>query len=373
MSAEKTERATPRKLRKARERGDVSQSRDLTTAFVLVTGVALLSISLPAAGLRFCAETRELWRQGAAGDIPIEMLPGVLSRSLEHLLRTLAPFFFALVAAGAALSFLQVGPLLAWKKLAPKLEHLDPLAGLRQKLFSLRAYVEFGKSLLKLSIVGLLCWLVLRRNLETLLGLPGLPPEQVLATSAGVCLELASWALLGFLSLGTVDLLYQRLQYGREQRMSKEDVRREYKDQEGDPQVKARRQQARRELLAQKMIHGLMRDGADAVVVNPTRIACALRYDPGRENVPRLVAKGDGLLAERIREIAREKRIPIQREVRLARILFEQELYREIPADLYEAVGAVFRWVAEQARERGERAPWEERLEEDSEESATDG
>ncbi len=207
---------------------------------------------------------------------------------------------------------------------------------------------------------------MVRRNLPELLLLPGRSLDGIVSTCFRVFLEMTAWAVAGFISIGCLDLLYQRFQFGKDQRMTKEEVRREHKDQEGDPQMKFRRKQARQELMQQKMLAGLNRDGADAVVVNPTHIACALRYDPERENVPRLVAKGNGLLAERIREIAREKKIPIQRQVGLARTLYEHDLYREIPKDLYEAVGAVFRWVAEEAGERGEQAAWEQRLNEES-------
>ena len=147
--------------------------------------------------------------------------------------------------------------------------------------------------------------------------------------------------------------------------MSLQDVEREHKDQEGDPQQKARRREARKELLDQRMCDALRREGADGVVVNPTHIAVALRFDPLRGGVPRVVARGAGWVADEIREIARDRKIPIRRNVPLARALNELPPGRAVPPELLAAVGAFFRWLAERAREEGlEEAPFERRLRE---------
>jgi flagellar biosynthesis protein FlhB len=175
---------------------------------------------------------------------------------------------------------------------------------------------------------------------------------------------MVKWTLVCFLGVGAFDFFYQRFQFMKENRMTKEEVKKEYKQMEGDPETKARIKRSRMERMQAGMYRNLHSGGADVVTVNPIHIACALRFDPKKEGAPRLIAKGKGVVAKRIREIADAKSIPIREDPPLARSLFKVELDRVLPEELHEAAAELLKWVAEKAHERGEVAPWEARVDE---------
>lgn len=356
---EKTEEATPRALLKARERGQVARSQDLTTALMLGTAVVGLALLLPGMARGYADLTRAVLEGAASPDFTRRRVLELGLQGAVSGLESLGPFLLLLTVAGAFFTFVQVGALVTLEPLTPKLERLDPVAGLKRTFFSTRAYVEFAKAFLRLGLIGALTWAVLRSDLGVLLTLVRADPREGGHVLLGVVGRLATWIVLALLVIGVLDLFYQRWQHRKDLRMSKEERKREYKSQEGDPEYAQRRKQMHQEILEHSIVQEVRK--ANVVVRNPEHLACALRFDPDEEGAPRLLAKGADHLAKRILEIAAEEGIPTVRDVSLARALFELEHGETIPEDLYEAAAAVLNWVAQQARLEGRPVPWLDR------------
>lgn len=359
---ERTEEASDHKLQELRRKGNIAQSKDFTTGFVLLAGYATLSFVALDLGVRIVEMTTELFQLAVGGSLDNEQLYRAFEETLRTSLLSFLPFLVITAVVGGAVQWLQVGPVLALEKLEMKLENLDPIKGLKNKFFSARTWIEFAKSLTKIAIVAIVLWQIVKGYLPELVRLGRLAPLDSAARAADILDEMVKWTLVCFLGVGAFDFFYQRFQFLKENRMTKEEVKKEYKQMEGDPETKARIKRSRMERMQAGMYRNLESGGADVVTVNPTHIACALRFDPTKEGAPRLIAKGKGVVAQRIREIAEKKSIPIREDVPLARALVKVELNRVIPEALHEAVAELLNWVAERAHDRGETAPWEDRV-----------
>ncbi|MCA9312427.1 MAG: EscU/YscU/HrcU family type III secretion system export apparatus switch protein [Phycisphaerales bacterium] len=357
MSQQKTERPTPRRIRKARKDGKVPKSQSLNSAVVLLAalGAGTMLAGGIADGVREAARV-SLTATANLPETPWGLLEPLHAAFMAAATPTVAFMVALMVAAGLA-AFLQVGALFTLKPLTPTLSRLNPGKGIQQRVFSARAVVELLKAVLILLVVVIVLILVLRPGLPTL----ALLPRTGVEGAAMFAVQLATRALIAvtmaFGCVAGVDFLFQRWQHGRDLRMSHEEIKREYKESEGDPQAKAARQRLHEEILQATMIEQAR--SADVVIVNPEHIACALKYDPDENLPPRLVARGQDYLAQRIKEVAREEGIPIARDVPLARLLYDLEVDDFVPEELYEAVGVVLRWVAQEARARGEVTPWD--------------
>lgn len=363
-SGEKTEQPSETKLRQARRKGQVAQSRDLASACVLIAAFGVATLQVAQIGAEFVARSERACRLAVSDDITINTLLGALQNGLAWAAGATFPLLLVAMLAGAAAMFLQSGPIFATDKLQPKLDNLNVVAGFKKKFFTTRTYVDLLKTLCKLGLIATLAIVVIRSHLVEILRLSLVRPLEAAAHTGAIVSGMLAWFLVAFLALGVLDLLYQRFQFLKDQRMSKEEVKREYKESEGDPEQKQRLIQARNERMNAAMYGNLIAGGADFAVVNPVHLACAIRFDPGKEAAPRLVAKGKGVVAARLREICREKGIPVRRNVELARSLYELKLWTQIPEELYEVVRETLLWVKDEAERRGEIAPWEERLKE---------
>ncbi|MFO1406064.1 MAG: flagellar biosynthesis protein FlhB [Steroidobacteraceae bacterium] len=342
-TAERTEQPTERRLREARERGQVPRSRELDATLVLLAAtLALLAFSpflvRHAAGLM---------RAGLAPDPRALLDAGALGSALRHgaLTGVVAVLAIGVPAALAALAApLGVGgAVFSAEALRPDLGRLDPAAGLR-RLFGLRGLAEAAKALVKLAVVGGAAALLLSHLLPRIAALGAADVAQGVAEGAWMvvlCL-LALSAALGLVAL--VDVPYQIWNHRRGLRMTREEVREEIKETEGRPEVRGRIRQLQQERARRRMMQEVPK--ADVVVVNPTHFAVALRYESGRVRAPRVVARGRELVAARIREIAELHRVPVFESPPLARALyFATEVGEEIPAGLYTAVAKVLAWV----------------------------
>ncbi len=361
-AGDKTEEASPHKLEELRKKGNVPQSRDFTTAFVLLAGYTSLSFIAVDLGTRLVTTTTDVFGLAVRGRLDNEVIVKAFTDAVKDLFVAFLPFMVITAAVGGLIQWLQVGPVLSFEKLTPKLENLDPIGGLKKQFFSMRTWIELGKNITKLMIVGLVSWQILKGYLPDFVRLSRLPLLDASHRGAMALKDMVSWALACFFGVGAFDFFYQRFQFGKENRMSKEELKKEYKQMEGDPETKAKIKRARIERMQGGMYRNLASGGADVVTVNPTHYACALRFDPKKEGAPRLIAKGKGVVALRIREIADQKGIPIREDPPLARALFKVELNRQIPEEMNEAVAELLKWVAEKAHDRGELAPWETRV-----------
>jgi flagellar biosynthesis protein FlhB len=331
VSGARTERPTPKRLAEARRRGEVAVSRELTGAAGLVAGLALVAASTPWWFSGLAGEVRS----GLAAALRVDQPPGAaLQAAGLAVLRFSAPPLLAALAVALLIGLLQTGGLLSAAPLAPRLERLDPVRGLG-RVFSGARLATLGLGLLKAALVLALAVSSWHAAAATLSQLPrSAAPERAVAALLGPLAVRLAALLLGF---GLLDLLLVRWRHLRRLRMSREEVRREHREQEGDPAPRAERRRAHRALAEAAPVAR-----ATCLVVNPTHVAVALQHRRGGGEAPRVLAKGIGAAAARLRAQARRAGVPIVRDPPLARALHRlAEVGEEIPEELYDAAAAV--------------------------------
>ncbi len=342
-TGDKTEDPTPRRLQEAREQGQIARSMDLSAAAGLLAGLVMLNIYGKAMVrglmdlLQQCLTLDDVHLDGL-GALK-ELYPIVLS----HLWMILGPVFLVLVVVAVVVNLAQVGFLFISKPLTPNLNKLSPLSGL-QRLFSMRSSVRLVMSLFKVIIIGAVAFVSIKGFIPELIGLSGLAFTEVITHSGQMIFLLGLRMALVLFLLAVADYSYQRFQMMRDLRMSKEEVKEEMKRMEGDPTMRQRRRAVARQLANQRMSQAVPK--ADVVVTNPTELAIALKYDPENMAAPKVVAKGAGYMARRIREIALDNNVPILERKPLARALFKAcEVGDFVPPELYKAVAEVLAYV----------------------------
>jgi len=260
-----------------------------------------------------------------------------------QLFLALGPIFLVALVTAIAVNFLQVGPLFTLEPLKPQISRLSPIQGLK-RMFGVRALVQLAKSILKVIVIGYFLYAVIRDNMEVFPLLQRVNVFQSLVLISDVLFELAWKIAVAFLLIALGDFLYQWWEYEKNLRMSHQDIKEEFKQTEGDPQIKARIRKQQRMLATRRMMEDLKK--ADVVITNPIHYAVALKYDPLKFEAPYVVAKGQNELASRIKALAAENGIVIVENKPLARALYAQvDLGQVIPEDLYKAVAAVLAFV----------------------------
>jgi flagellar biosynthetic protein FlhB len=354
---ERTEQATPKRLEEARKKGQVPRSTELSTAAVCIAAaVAIYSLGHLASG-QFADFMRDSLSIGPETAMDTERLwPHLLNagaRSLLIVLPIMGATFLAALAAPLAIG----GWNFSGQAMMPQFSRMNPLSGLA-RMFSARGLIELVKGLSKVLVVGLIAVMVLRSLAPQLMGLSAEPVKNAIGHSA----SMASYALLifcmGLAVIAAIDVPYQLWNYAKELKMTREEVREEYKESEGSPETRGRIREAQRALARGRMMQEV--PTADVVVTNPTHYAVALRYDEKKNRAPIVVAKGVELVALRIREIATEHGVPVIEAPPLARALHKSvELNREVPAALYITVAQVLTYVYQlkSARARGVAPP----------------
>jgi flagellar biosynthetic protein FlhB len=350
MSGEKTEQPTPKRLKDARKKGQVAKSHDLTQAVLFLTAVGVLAVG----GGAYVSELRALMTaffqpHMLTGVLPDDELVRRTGYAWGRALLLASPLLGLLFVASAAMNFLQVNALFSMEVIQPKLEKLNPLKGFQNLFFKARTYLELLKTLIKFSVILAIAYTALMGSLHDVILTVRADPQTAGHLAADLMFGLLLRAGLAFLVLGAADFLLQKRMHLKSLKMSKYEVEKEYKQEEGDPHIKHLRKQLHEELLANNMMTKVPK--ADAVVVNPTHIAVAIEYDEAAMHAPTVCAKGKLLIAQRIIALAREHHVPIVRQVPLARSLYEVDIGREIPEELYAAVAEVLNWVYSLSRE----------------------
>lgn len=340
---EKTEPASPRRLEQAREEGQVPQSRELSTFLVMMAGVAALWVM----GQWVAGRIVALVKGGLSFERELAMNPELMVANLRDVLSeavlTVAPVFAVLMAAAIAAPILMGGLVFSPKALQFKFDRMDPLKGL-ERMFSLHGAAELVKALLKAILVGGVGAWAIWREKDPLLALMSQPLMVSLNEFAHIVLFSGLLVVSSLALLAVLDVPFQLWQYHDKLKMTKEEVRQEHKESEGDPQLKARIRQAQREMARRRMMAEVPK--ADVVVTNPTHYAVALRYDAAKMGAPVVVAKGSDLVAQKIRELAAEHNVPLLEAPPLARALFAHcEIDQSVPATLYTAVAEVMAYV----------------------------
>ena len=341
MSDEKTEQPTPKRLREAREKGDVCRSQDIAPALTtLAVGVYLAAnaqniftllrdmVSLPMDFMTLPFE---------------EAMAKVVPLVIQSSVMLVAPVVGLVMGVAFVGTLAQTGVLFAVKAAMPKLENLDPKKWF-QKVFSMKNLFELVKNLVKVGVLGGVVFFILRTYLPQLFRVPEGGIGAMWSVTGEAVNDLVVTAAGAFCVIAALDYLYQRHKYNQNHMMSKDEVKREYKESEGDPHIKSKRKQLHKEMIAQNSLDNVRK--AKVLVTNPTHYAVALDYEKGRTPLPVILAKGEGLLAKRMMDVAKQEGIPIMRNVPLARALFRagtENAY--IPQDLIGPVAEVLRWV----------------------------
>jgi type III secretion YscU/HrpY family protein len=351
MAENKTEQPTAKKMREARKKGQVSKSTDLSNAFLFLTAAATLSIAGPPLVnqiRRFLVESfqPELMK----GNLTAQALIDRTGYAFANCLLYVAPFLGVIFVISAAVNMAQVGPLFSMEVFKPSPQKLNPLEGLKRIFAKPKTYLELLKNIIKFALIFGMGYYSIRADLGSIVLATGYRPEQMATLTAELFFHLFYRIGGGFLVIGAADFMIQRKLFMKEQMMSKEEVKKEYKEEEGDPHIKHARRRLHRELLAEASMANVKR--ADVVVVNPTHMAVAIEYKEEIMNAPRIAAKGQELRAERIIQLAKEFSIPIMRNEPLAHTLIEVEIGEEIPESLYEAVAEVLNWLYQLRQEQ---------------------
>jgi len=341
---ERTEQATPKKREEARKKGQVVQSREISSVMILMTSIGVLyfagswmywNLSDFVGGFYTNIATLRLNTISDAGALSLVVV--------KKLLTVLLPFLFPILIAGLIANISQVGFQVHAETMAPKFTKLNPIKGMK-KFASLRSLIELGKSIVKILFIGSIAYLVVRSEMKAFPALIHQEVGQILAFIARFAFKICFFVCLAMIVLATLDFLYQRWQFEQDLKMTKQEVEDERKQTHGDPKIKARIRGIQLELARQRMMEAV--PDADVVITNPTRLAIALKFDAQKMIAPRVLAKGAGFVAERIRDIAREHQIPIVEDKPLAQALYKMvEIGDYIPVELYRAVAEVLAYV----------------------------
>lgn len=342
---ERTEKATAKKRQDARKKGQVLQSREITTAMVLLFAF----ITLRVFGSMIYREISEFARKVFV-EYPqtenlymTDIIKKLFAESVLLLLKTMAPLFLVTMLTGIIVSYAQVGFLFTMETISPKFERINPFKGFK-RLFSVHGAVELVKSLLKVTIISYVAYSYLNGKAADLLQMMNMDVANIATFIALTAINVAVRICIALLLLGVLDYAYQWWEYEKNLKMTKQEVKEEYKQQEGNPEVKSKIKQKQRQMSMRRMIQEVPK--ADVVITNPTHFACAIKYDSKVSDAPLLIAKGQDYMAQRIKEIAKENRIEIVENKPLARTIYDTvDIGKAIPPELYQAVAEILAFV----------------------------
>jgi flagellar biosynthetic protein FlhB len=341
---ERTEAPTQRRRQQAREEGRVARSQELPAAVILVGGAMLLA----GVGGRSLAAFSVRALEAGAGALTSEPLTLASGTALvrmmgEGLIMALLPFLLGTAVLVLAVNLVQARGVISWKPLEPKLTNISPLTGLK-RLFSLESIVTLIKAILKIAVLGLLTWMVLERSWGSVMSLAQTSAGDVLMVFKTLSFRLAAVTGFAFLAIAAGDYAFQIFRHEKSLKMTRQEVIREYREAEGDPMVKGRIQQLARSRARQRMLQAV--PTADVVLVNPTHIAVALKYDPFVSPAPIVVAMGERKLAERIKALAFASGVPVLENKPIARaLLATATVGKPIPPALYAAIAEILAYV----------------------------
>lgn len=340
-----TEKATPKRKREARERGQVPRSQDIGGSAIFLAIVIALHVGfLGAVSAGAQAFQVAIGNAGAHGEVTVRSVGGMFVTALMPYTPLLAMAFASAVVLAVVANVLQFGLLFSPQLLAPKFSKLNPLAGAKRIFFSPQTLVQLAKQLMKLAIVILICWLGVKDNLTMLYALAHASPHDIIVAIEGIVFWIGVKVGALLLILGIADYVWERRRLEQSLKMTKTEVRDEHKQSEGNPEAKGALRNRQRQMARKRMMAAVPK--ATVVVTNPTHYAVALTWDDLKMDAPVLVAKGADLIAKRIRELATENGVPILENPPLARTLYAKvELDSPVPPDMYAAVAQIIAFV----------------------------
>ncbi len=342
---EKTEKATPKKRREARQKGQVFQSREISSALVLLFVFVGLKIFINNIGAQLSEFTTKVFTEYT--QIEDLYMPDVLARVFIDgtivLFKCVGPIMLIALLSGIIISYAQVGFLFTFDTLKPQFSRINPINGLK-RIFSMQGLVNLLKSILKVVAIAYVTYTYLNGKTHAVISLMDMELTQIALFIGTTTIDLAIRICVVLIVLGIFDFGYQWWEYEKEMRMTKQEVKEEYKQVEGNPEIKGKIRQKQRQMSMRRMMQEVPK--ADVIITNPTHFACALKYDANETSAPLLLAKGQDYIAIRIKEIAKEAKVEIVENKPLARAIYDTvEIGQEIPQHLYQAVAEVLAFV----------------------------
>ncbi len=340
---EKTEKATPKKLRDAKKKGQVAKSQDFPSAFTFVTSIALIIYLSGYMFKKVGGFIESAFKLVSHNDVSI-VIPAMFREGLLTIFTTVIPIMAMVALMGLVVNFLSVGPVWATEVFKFDIKKFDPVQNLKSK-FKLKTLVELVKSCLKIGVAAWLIYGVMYKSLPVLTQAATMPIESSLLLFKAFMMEVVIKVGIFFLIVAVLDFAYQKYNFGKEMMMEKFEVKQEYKNTEGDPQIKSKRKQTQQEIAYSDGPAAAVQKAA-AIVTNPVQLAIAIGYNKEIDAAPYILVMGEGILAERIVHYANKGEIPIVRNIDLAHKLWlEGEIFEYIPEDTYEAMAEILRWI----------------------------
>jgi flagellar biosynthetic protein FlhB len=339
---DKTEQPTSKKREDARQKGQIAQSREIPSVLVLLGGLSVFFFAGNWMSTQLMDLSRDIFAHLHYPQMDVTITQKLLWSWFGKIVFLLSPLLGAIIIAGIFANVSQNGFLIVKESLVPKFSKLNPISGLK-RLVSVRALIELLKSILKLTIIGVIAYLLLKNEISRIQALVGLDIAHVLSFLNRIALKIGFFTCLVLAFLAGLDLLFQRWQHERDLRMSKQEIKDEHKQMEGDPAVKARIRSLQRRQAMRRMMEEVPR--ATVIITNPTHLSVAIKFEKSMD-APQVVAKGAGPIAMRIREIATQNDVTIIEQKPLARALYKDvEIGQFIPFDLYQSVAEVLAYV----------------------------
>ncbi|MCL6603075.1 MAG: flagellar biosynthesis protein FlhB [Paenibacillus sp.] len=343
FSGEKTEKATPKKRQEARKKGQVAKSAELSGAVVLLSAVLSLSMFGGFIKERLMSLYTDVFLNRMNMVVTPENVNVLLSDYGLQILILLAPLLGITFIIAIVVNLMQVGFMATGEGITPKFDKINPIKGFKN-IFSMRSFVEFLKSIFKLLIISYLVYSTIWAQKGDFASLSHVSLERIFQFTAGMTLKLGIKIGAALMIMAALDYMYQRYEHEKSLKMSKQDIKDEYKKSEGDPLIKGKIRERQRRMAMQRMMQEV--PNADVIITNPTHFAVALKYDGSKMEAPQIVAKGQDFVALRIRELAKEHGIMTMENKPLARALFHRaEIGDVVPADLFQAVAEVLAYV----------------------------
>lgn len=340
---EKTEKATPKKLRDAKKKGQVARSQDLPSAFTFIASIWLVLVMMWYIYDKVGGFLTSTFKLVTYGDMT-SLIPQIYGNAIYTIFVTVIPILGIVAAVGVIVNFLAIGPVFAVEVFKFDIKKFDVVQNLKAK-FKLKTLVELIKSIFKISVAGYLIYGVMYKSLPILTKTVSMPLIGALLLFHAFLMEVVIKVGLFFIFVAILDFAYQKYNFGKEMKMEKFEVKQEYKNTEGDPQIKSKRRQIAQEIAySSGPATGVKQ--ARAVVTNPVHLAIAIGYNREIDAAPYILVMGDGILAKRIAELAKEYDVPIIRNIPLAHKLWEEgDIYEYVPEETYEALAEVLRWI----------------------------
>lgn len=351
---EKTEQPTTKKLDDAREKGQVAKSMEINSFAIFTSGLLLVLLSKNHLGTQISELSKTMFNSLDVLELNSGIIQGYAAKALAFFVITVGPVFAGIFVVALLAGISQVGFKISVKALRPKFSKLNPLKGIKNLFFSSRSIVEFSKSLLKLTVIGLFTYLVLYDFVINSTSLVDLTISEIISYLMDAAYSFLWKISLVFALIAAIDFIYQKKKFNKDMMMSKQEVKEEFKQSEGDPLIKSRIRKLQMQAAKNRMMQSVPK--ADVIITNPTHYAIALRYELDKDKAPRVLAKGADELAVRIKEIAAKNDIPMHEDRELARMLYKMcDIGDLIPSVLFKAVAQILAYVYQLKNEKKKR------------------